>query len=158
MKNTPRKAILPAALLAAMMLISPIQFATAADGEGRYTMTPTDDGYLRLDSQSGAVALCARTESGWSCTPVDDDQLSMQDKLAAITKENEELKDEVRELRRVLDSQIKNGGQNGSGSGSITLPSDQDVDKIIGFLEKLAKKFKGMVNELKEDQEPGTPL
>jgi len=158
MKNTLHKEILLAASLAAMLIVSPVSTATAAENDGRFTMTPTDDGFLRLDSQSGAVSLCARSSNGWSCKPVDNDHLASHDKMAALAKENDVLKREVDELRRALDSQIGNGARKGLGPKGFKIPSDEDVDKFMTFLERLARKFRGMVNDLKENQQPGTPL
>ncbi len=59
------------------LLILPI-FATLAvaeppaDSSGRFTMSPVDGGFLRLDKQTGAVAMCAHTGTDWACKPVED--------------------------------------------------------------------------------------
>ena len=57
-----------------------------------------------------------------------------------------------------LDSQFADRKPSGGSKPIFKIPSDEDVDRNMSFLERMAKKFKGMVKELKESQEPGTPL
>jgi len=154
MKNGLQQAI----ILATILVLHPLTSVQAIETDTRFSMTPTDDGFLRLDSKTGAVALCARSSNGWSCKPVEDDQLAVQEKLAALKKENRELKGEIEDLRRALDTQFADGTPSGKKKPGFQLPSDEDVDKLMSFLEKMARKFKGLVEELKENQEPGTPL
>ena len=130
----------------------------AENSEGRFTMTQTDDGFLRLDTKTGAVALCGRADQTWSCKPVRDDQLPTQQKLATLEQENSELKTEIEDLRRVLDGQLAKGTPSNGTGPSLKFPTDSDIDKVMTTLEKLARRFKGLVQELKDAKVPGTPL
>jgi hypothetical protein len=47
--------------------------APAAE-DGRFTLHPTDDGFLRLDGRSGQIASCVRRAGGWSCQAVPGDR------------------------------------------------------------------------------------
>ena len=51
------------AILIALALSGAAAAETPADPNGRFTMSPVDGGFLRLDKQTGAVAMCARTGS-----------------------------------------------------------------------------------------------
>jgi len=44
----------------------------AQDKPGRYTMTPTDGGFVRLDTETGAVSFCSRKDTQWFCEPAND--------------------------------------------------------------------------------------
>jgi len=44
----------------------------AQERPGRYTMSPVEGGFLRLDTETGAIALCTRRNETWSCEPVAD--------------------------------------------------------------------------------------
>ena len=154
MNNALHKAL----LLALLLMLNFAHPVLATEVDGRFSMTATDDGFLRLDSQTGAVALCARSASGWTCRPGEDDQLATQEKLASLSKENSELKSEIEDLRRTLDAQLAEGTPSGVGKPAFKLPSDQDIDKLMSVLEKMVRRFKGMVEDLKENREPGTPL
>ncbi len=46
--------------------------AGEADPEaGRYSITATDGGFTRLDTRTGAVSHCTRSEGIWRCEPAD---------------------------------------------------------------------------------------
>ena len=153
-----KKSLLCAATLTLIFFLQLAPTAGAVETDGRFSMTPTDDGFLRLDSQTGAVALCGRSDGDWICNPVADSQLASQSKLAALKKENSDLKAEIEDLQRALNAQLTDGKPSDGTNPGFNVPSEQDVDKLMGFLENLARRFKGMVKELKENNEPGRPL
>ena len=46
-------------------------YAAAQDSAaGRYTMHQTEDGFVRLDTQTGAVSLCRKEANAWSCRDI----------------------------------------------------------------------------------------
>lgn len=120
---------------------------------GRYTMTPTKDGVLKLDTKTGSVSLCRSVGTGWSCQGVDETNKGLRDQLRQLEKENAR-------LRARLDKQHLSPG--GSGGRKMEMPSEEDVDKAMDFMEKLLGRFKGMVEDLKKDKknsdEDGVPL
>ena len=68
------KALSAVALLAALTVSASAEPLPA--DKGRYTMTPVEGGFMRLDTQTGAVALCTRKSETWTCEPVDDKSAS----------------------------------------------------------------------------------
>lgn len=123
----------------------------ASDTAGRFTMTPTDKGYLRLDTATGAVSICADSAGSWSCSAMPDD-------LASLTAEVDRLRSENRELKAKLES-----GPVALAPSTppvpLELPSEADVDRAIGLVEKMVRRFKGLIEELHEDRDAaGTPL
>jgi len=55
-----------------LALIGSAVAETPTDTSGRFTMSPAEGGFLRLDKQTGAVAMCAHTGNTWACTSVED--------------------------------------------------------------------------------------
>jgi len=66
--------------------------ADKAPQVGRFTFNRVDDGFLRLDNQTGQIAYCSPHTVGWACQAVPEDR-------AALEKEIARLKDEVAELK-----------------------------------------------------------
>lgn len=111
----------------------------------RYTMTPINGGVLRLDTLTGAVARCVETAGAWSCRALPDDALALQDEIDRLAEENARLR----------------AGADGSAAESpvvtFKLPSDAEVDKAMSLVERVLKRFKSIVEGLRED-EKGTAL
>lgn len=145
------------ALAAAVVL--PFGAAFAEDAP-RYTMTPSPDGFVRLDTITGAVSLCAKKDGEWACRALPDDQRSLQERIARLEQENRELKDENRRLEDVMGL---NGKQapgapttpDGSSGGKIPLPTEKDVDKAFDYVEGMLRKFRERLKQLDDPAPPG---
>ncbi len=127
-------------------------FSDPASAEnGRYTMTPTKDGILKLDTRTGAVSLCSRSPKGWSCNSVDSNDRNSRSRIRELEEENAQLRAQLKEAQR--------GAMPGEG-GKIDIPSEEDVDKAMDFMERLLHRFKGMVEDLKKEkkQDEEVPL
>ncbi|MCP4935440.1 MAG: hypothetical protein GY927_14865 [bacterium] len=118
---------------------------------GRYSMTPTKDGILRLDTKTGEVALCSRASGRLKCQGVEGQSGSLQDRIRRLELENENLRTQLDAAR--LTPAPRDGGK-------LDVPTEEDVDKAMDFMEKLLHRFKGMVDDLKKDKknEEGVPL
>ena len=90
-----------AAAVAATGLVL-LSLPATAEEPGRYTMTPADGGFIRLDTQTGAMSLCSGREGEWACRAMPDDQRALQDQIARLEDENRALKDENRRLEDVM--------------------------------------------------------
>jgi hypothetical protein len=134
--------------VASLMLFAP-EFAQAETG--RYTMTPTKDGVLKLDTHTGSVSLCHRAESGWSCQGVDENDTDLRQKLKRLEQENADLRAKL-ESRKMLPPSVE--------GGKLDLPTEEEVDKAMDFMEKLLNRFKGMMEGMRkgEKEEDGVPL
>ncbi len=61
----------------------------APDSEGgRYSFNRVDDGYLRLDQQTGQVSLCNRRSVGWACYPMPDERAALEEEIGRLQKDN----------------------------------------------------------------------
>jgi len=115
-------------------------FALAAESDspaGRYSMTPTTNGFLRLDTQTGAVSLCVAKEAGAECRAAADDRAALSDEIDRLSKRNAELE----------------GRLAGAGSRSPlnALPSREDFGKAMDYAEDFMRR---MMRVLREDERP----
>jgi hypothetical protein len=62
--------------------------AGAEDVDGRYQLSPTSEGFLKLDSRSGAVSECKRGPDGYQCRLIPDEQPALQAEIARLAQEN----------------------------------------------------------------------
>ena len=128
------------------------QPSTSGDRPGRFSMQPTDGGFLRLDTATGDVSLCARTGTTFECKPVQDNR-DLQQEVTRLDTENKELKAEIARLEEMLGL----GGGARKPAPKLELPSEEDVDKALSYLERMFKKFRDKLKEL-DSGGRGTPL
>lgn len=136
--------------------------AALAQPEGsRYTMAPTDGGFIRLDTVTGAMSLCSKEGEDWSCRPMQSDDQDLQSELEKLKSANAELQSELRRLESE-----KTYGKPGDGSDNplggppravpeLELPSEEEVDQAIDYLEGMIRKFRERFEDFGEKTRPG---
>jgi hypothetical protein len=143
----------PFALLVGAGLVLGSATVALASDTGRYTMTPSDGGFVRLDTVTGTVSVCANVAGTFTCKAAPDDAIALQAEIDRLAEQNRKLQGDIDALRL---------GQREvpppAGSGALGLPTDEEVDKAMSFVEKLMRRFKTLMEELKEDPSRTTPL
>jgi len=102
--------------------------------EARYSFYKVDEGFIRLDLQTGQVALCGRQSVGWACTAVPEDRTVLENEIARLQKENAALK------RALLshDLPLPSGSApetppSGDQHLTLRLPTIEDIDRMVAF-------------------------
>lgn len=142
-------------LACTVALAIPVFAQTPDDGKGRYAMTPADGGFLRLDKETGDVAMCARKGTEWICDAVQDRTKDTTD-IAKVERENKELRERIRTLEN------KQSGTGGGDSippletpeNKIQLPTEAEVDQALDYVERIFKKFKDRVQKYESPTPP----
>lgn len=144
------------AAAAAVAMASVASADTAVEAKGRYTMTPVDGGLMRLDTETGAVALCTRKSDAWACEPVKDGT-GVSDDRAKLEAENKSLKERIKKLEDLAASlpPLDPNTPNEAPGGITKLPTEEEVDKALDYVERMFKKFRDRIQKF--EQQPGTP-
>src|SRR5438128_7243738 len=74
---------------------------------GRYALSPTVDGVLRLDTRTGAVSTCNNSGAGWACYAVPDERSAMDAEIGRLQAENENLKADIASREPVVTGKIE---------------------------------------------------
>ena len=117
-----------------------------ATENGRYSLNRTDDGYLRLDQQTGHLSVCKRRELGWACHPVPDERSALEDEIARLQKDNAALKKEML-ARGVTPPGVAKGPNQPDGAS----PSDADIDRAMATAERIWRRLVDMIGRLQRD-------
>jgi hypothetical protein len=110
------------------------QPADPATENGRYSMTPVQDGFLRLDTRTGAVAMCRLVNGAPECRLAADERAALENELGRLQAENKEL-------------HLKAPGPSAAAPPSSTLPSEQDMDKALSFAERFMRRMMRIMRE-----------
>jgi hypothetical protein len=141
--------------------------AVAAQGtpdseNGRYVLSTVGDGVLRLDTRTGAVSTCNNSSSGWACYAVPDERAALDaeigrlraDKLKAeLAAREPTVPGKIEEPMPKSDSLKKPGAKVAEGERKIEipLPSEQDMDRMMSFLERAWRKLVEMASRMQRD-------
>jgi hypothetical protein len=139
-------------LLLAHFAVASAQTAMPDSENGRYSFHPVVDGVLRLDTRTGQISQCSRSDAGWACKVVPDERSALETEIARLQGENATLKKEL------LAHGLAVPGAPGPsvtkpGEPELKLPSDADVDKVISFLEKVWRRLVEMGRSVQKDIE-----
>lgn len=83
------------ALAASLMPGHGAHAQTVPDTEnGRYTLSPVTDGFLRLDTRNGVVSICTN-KNGWICRLVPDERAALDTEIGRLQTDNKNLREQL---------------------------------------------------------------
>jgi hypothetical protein len=134
---------------------------------GRYTLAPAGAGMIRLDTRTGVVSNCNDSPAGWACYAVPDERAAMDAEIGRLQAENEKLKAQIAALdgkvqgktndalpkadRQLGPKIVEPKTPDGERKLEIPLPSDQDMDRLMSFVERAWRRLVDMANRLQKD-------
>ena len=139
---------------------------SAPDTEnGRYALSPAADGVLRLDTRTGTVSICNNSSgAGWACYTVPDERAALDTEIGRLQADNEKLKAQLAAREPTVTGKIEEAlpksdslkksepkVADGGRKLEIPLPSDQDMDRMMSFLEKAWRRLIDMANRVQKD-------
>lgn len=156
---------------AALVVASSVAFAQSRpDTEsGRYALSQTGDGgVLRLDTKTGMVSTCANSGAGWACYAVPDERAALDAEIGRLQADNDKLRAQLAERDGTLagkndealpksdslkkpEPKVAEGGR----KIEIPLPSDQDMDRALSFLERAWRRLIEIANRIQKDASGG---
>jgi hypothetical protein len=108
---------------------------------GRYVFSKQADGFVRLDTQSGAVSLCREQAVGWACQAAPEDRALFESEIARLQNENAALKKALLAHGLALPSGSSAEAPVAQDQSSLRLPSDADIDRLIAFAGQVWQRF-----------------
>jgi hypothetical protein len=142
--------------IAALAFVAPVMAddATPDSAGGRYIFNKTADGVVRLDTQSGQVALCSQRTVGWACEAVPEDRAVLENEIGRLRAENAALKKDIlsRGLPLPPGAMPEPSPEPPVAQNSITvpLPSDADINRMADFANRVWHRFKEMVERAQQ--------
>jgi hypothetical protein len=158
------------ALAAAIMVLGLSNAARATESSapetenGRYTLSPVPDGVIRLDTRTGEVSNCSNDGNGWACYVVPDERAAYDKEIGRLQSENDRLKQQLAESGGTVSGKtgealpksdsLKKPEPKAAESQNrieIPLPSDQDMNRMMSFLEQAWRRLVDMANRIQGD-------
>ncbi|MFT4003229.1 MAG: hypothetical protein QM684_23615 [Rhizobium sp.] len=130
---------LAAMFMPAALLLS-LPAAAAEQDTARFQLERSGDHFIRLDRQTGAMSICQDQGGNLVCRMAADERSAYDDEL-------DRLADRVTKLEKTV----------AANKGS-DLPSDADVDRTLGIMQKFMRGFMGMAKEFQNEEPQAKPL
>ncbi len=80
-----------------------------------------------------------------------DDRQKLVRELGRLKAENEEMRQELARLRPL-------SGKEGEGQRTFRLPSEEEVDKALTYMQRMMRKFRDKLKEFEKDLPPKREL
>lgn len=144
--------------LAATVLLGPEARAQAApDTEnGRFTLSPVTDGFLRLDTRNGVVSICTN-KSGWTCRLVPDERAALDTEIGRLQADNKKLREQLAQRDTVsgkTDAPLAKEDSKKSAQASpdkkIELQLPPEHEKLMALIERVWERLIEMANRMQK--------
>jgi hypothetical protein len=159
-----RRAAMLAALAAPALLaqLDLVRAQSAPDSEnGRFTLSPVAEGFLRLDTRTGAVSTCSN-KGGWACRLVPDERAALDAEIGRLQADNKKLREQLaqretvtgktdaplpKEDRKDLD---RRSAQAEPGGKTIELQLPADHQKLMALLDRVWEQLVEMASRVQK--------
>ena len=165
----PSLAVLAASLVllgaaSAQEIAAPEIAPSPGADDGRYTFHRVDDSFVRLDGRTGQVSVCGRESAGWTCRAVPDERSALEESIGRLQGDNAALKKELLARGLALPSGVradppavkevdKGAAKPSDPSPSVKTPTDAELDRVMGFIEKVWRRLVEMMVDLQRDMQ-----
>ena len=125
---------------AAIAAICALAAAPAAAEESRYVLEKTDTGFVRMDTETGAMSVCEMNGKQLVCRLAADERHAFQDAI-----------DELQGRIDALETRVAALSGEGVRPGVGGLPNDEEMEETFSFMEKFFRRFMGIAKDLERE-------
>jgi len=123
------------ALLAAPLSADIVRAQDTPDTEnGRFALSPVPEGFLRLDTRTGAVSTCSSVKDNWVCRVVPDERAALDTEIGRLQADNKKLKEQLAQRDTVTgktDAPLLKEDRKDLDSRSAQTPADKKADRPL---------------------------
>lgn len=114
-------------------LLLPLGAHAAESDASRFQLERSGDHFVRLDKQTGAMSLCEEKDSALVCRMAADERAAYEQELDRLSARVTAL-----ENKSIVDK---------------ALPSDEEINRSIGIMERWMRSFMGIVKEFQSEED-----
>lgn len=136
------------AIAACLLGLMAVPVSAEEPGAGRYAIQPSVDGFIRLDTETGAMAHCTRRDGVWRCETLAEEKGA----IAALDAT-------VRALGARLDDIVGRLAALEAGKPAVEAEPPETVTGIEpapGFAELLVGRLFQLVRDIRAERQPNS--
>ncbi|MET3662233.1 hypothetical protein [Aquamicrobium ahrensii] len=132
--------------LIALPLLALLSAPAAAESDAeRYRLEKTEDGYVRMDTTTGAMSTCREQSGQLVCRMAADERTMAQDEMDRLQDQLKSLEERVARLENSLTAKLES-----------SLPTEEEFNRTMGYMERFFRSFMGIVKDLEKRDSPDT--
>ena len=125
----------------ALTAILVTQAAGAHAEEERYRLEKTEKGYVRMDTQTGAMSICEEYGGQLVCKLAADEREAYQDQIEHLENSLKALENRVAALEN-------------REAAAPALPTEEEFEKGMGYMERFLRRLMGVVKDIEREDNP----
>ncbi|PBB90414.1 MAG: hypothetical protein EOQ55_27920 [Mesorhizobium sp.] len=130
--------LIPAALCS---LVAASAYSEETD---RYRLEKSANGYVRMDTQTGAMSICEERSGQLVCKLAADERSAFQDEIDRLQSTVKALDERVAKLENSLSARLES-----------QLPSEEDFNKTMSYMERFFRSFMDIVKDIDRQEGDG---
>jgi len=128
-------------------LVSLVAASAWSEETDRYRLEKSANGYVRLDTQTGAMSICEERTGQLVCKMAADERAAFQDEVDRLQSSMKAMDERVTKLENSLSARLES-----------KLPSEEDFSKTMSYMERFLRGFMGIVKDMEKDSGDGAQL
>ncbi len=118
---------------------------------GRYTLNKVMDGFVRLDTQTGAIEFCSQRTVGWACQAAPEDRATYEREIERLQNENAALKQALLSHGLPLpDDLMPETPVTSNNQITIPLPDNADINRVMTYVGQVWQHFVHAVSKVQK--------
>ena len=146
------------ALISPFLLVPLLGGASAAEPD-RYRLEKTPNGYVRMDTRTGAMSICQEKWGELVCRMAADERTAVQDEIERLQSDMKALSDRLATVK-ALEDRVTKLENSLAAKIEQSLPTEEDFNKTMSYMERFFRSFMAIVKDFEEENtkpvEPGT--
>lgn len=133
-----------------------VRAQAAPDTEnGRYTLSPVTDGFLRLNTRNGEVSICSN-RNGWTCRVVPDERAALDKEIGRLQGDNKQMREQLARRDTVtgktdapLPKEDKKSAE-AAPDKKLELQLPPAHEKLLALIERVWERLIDMANRMQK--------
>ena len=130
--------VIPAALCS---LVAASAYSEETD---RYRLEKSANGYVRMDTKTGAMSVCEERSGQLVCKMAADERAALQDEIDRLQSSVKALDERVAKLESTPSARLESN-----------LPSEEDFNKTMSYMERFFRSFMDIVKDMDKENGDG---
>ncbi|MDG4883585.1 hypothetical protein [Mesorhizobium sp. WSM4884] len=130
--------LIPAALCS---LVAASAYSEETD---RYRLEKSANGYVRMDTQTGAMSICEERSGQLVCKMAADERAAFQEEIDRLQSSVKALDERVARLENTPSARLESN-----------LPSEEDFNKTMSYMERFFRSFMDIVKDMDKENGDG---